>query len=57
MPVISSFAGILIYIYLEKNGKHKTPHVHAIYNEFDMSIDFEGNILAGELPPKKQKLV
>ena len=33
------------------------PHVHAIYSEYEMSIDFDGNILAGELPRKQTKLV
>lgn len=57
MALLSSFSGILIYIYLEKIGKHKTPHIHAGYAEFEMSIDFDGNILAGELPNNKRKLV
>ncbi|WP_041220020.1 DUF4160 domain-containing protein [Desulfitobacterium dichloroeliminans] len=54
---ISSFYGILIYLYLEKGTQHNTPHVHARYNDYEMSIDFDGNILAGELPRKQTKLV
>ena len=57
MPLISFFYGILIYLYLEKGTQHSVPHVHAVYNEYEMAIDFEGNILAGELPRKQSKLV
>ncbi|KUO73720.1 MAG: hypothetical protein APF81_01950 [Desulfosporosinus sp. BRH_c37] len=57
MPLISAFYGILIYLYLEKGSQHSAPHVHAKYNEYEMSIDFDGNILAGELPRKQTKLV
>ena len=54
---ISSFYGILIYIYMEKGTQHKLPHVHALFAENDMAIDFESNILAGNLPKKQKKLV
>ncbi|MDR0852951.1 MAG: DUF4160 domain-containing protein [Clostridiales Family XIII bacterium] len=57
MPLISSFYGILIYIYQEKGETHSTPHVHAGYAEYDMSIDFDANVLAGSLPNKQKKLV
>ena len=57
MPLISSFYGILIYLYHEKGTQHSVSHVHAKYNDYEMSIDFDGNILAGELPRKQTKLV
>ncbi|KLU59875.1 hypothetical protein CEB3_c40090 [Peptococcaceae bacterium CEB3] len=57
MPLISSFYGILIYLYIEKGTQHHVPHVHAMYNSYEMSIDFDANILAGELPRKQTKLV
>lgn len=57
MPLVSSFYGILIYIYRERGTQHNIPHVHAMYNEYDIAIDFEGNILAGTMPKKQQKLV
>ncbi len=57
MPIISQFYGILIYIYKELNSRHKLPHFHAKFNEFEAVYDFEGNLIEGELPRKKAKLV
>ena len=31
MPVISSFHGIVVRMYKEKNMKHNLPHIHAEY--------------------------
>ncbi|MDR1565472.1 MAG: DUF4160 domain-containing protein [Oscillospiraceae bacterium] len=41
MPIISSFYGILIYIYRELNGSHHTPHFHAKYSEFEGVYDMD----------------
>ncbi len=58
MPLISSFAGILIYMFKELNSPHSIPHVHVVFGNQKLSITFEGKILAGELlPKKKQKLL
>ena len=57
LPLISQFYGILIYLYRELNARHNTPHIHAQYAEHDMSISFNGDILAGSLPAKQRKLV
>ena len=57
MPLISQFYGILIYIYKEQGGKHKMPHLHAQYAEFEGVYDFDGNIIEGDLPRKQSKLV
>ena len=57
MPLISSFFGILIKMYFRDEDKHHVPHFHAKYQDFEASIDFEGNILAGDFPPNKLKLV
>jgi hypothetical protein len=35
MPLISSFYGILVYIYYRD---HNPPHIHAKYNEFEAII-------------------
>lgn len=42
---------------MERGVKHNTPHIHAKYNEYDVSVDFNGNILAGNLPQKQMKLI
>lgn len=57
MPLISQFYGILIYMYRELGLKHRQPHIHAKYNDYEVSIDFSGNILSGKLPKKQEKLV
>ena len=57
MPIVSQFYGVLIYIYMEIDGKHHTPHFHAKYAEFESVYDFDGNLLEGELPRKQKKLV
>ncbi|MFH1051754.1 MAG: DUF4160 domain-containing protein [bacterium] len=59
MPLISSFYGILVYLYSEINVKPSKPHIHAKYNEFELVIAFDGEILAGDnnFPVKQRKLV
>ena len=57
MPLISSFYGIIIRLYFNDDEKHHTPHFHAKYNEFEASFDFDGQILAGNFPPKQTKYV
>jgi len=45
MPKIDEFNGIKIYIY---NGDHRPPHIHAIYNEFEVLLTIKtGEIYAG----------
>jgi hypothetical protein len=31
MPLMSSFLGILVYMFKEKNSPHHMPHVHAVF--------------------------
>jgi hypothetical protein len=57
MPLISSFFGILIYMFKEKNSPHSMPHVHAVFAGEKLSIGSNGEILAGKLPRKQQKCV
>jgi|BioPla2DNA2_1021312.scaffolds.fasta_scaffold06429_6 hypothetical protein len=57
MPLISQFYGISIYIYRQLRGQPHTPHVRAQYGEYELSILFDGNIIAGNLPNKQRKLV
>jgi hypothetical protein len=32
------------------------PHIHAEYQEYEVAISLEGEVLSGEIPPKKLKL-
>jgi hypothetical protein len=57
MPLISSFFGVLIYMFKENNSPHHMPHIHAVFAGAKMSIASDGEILAGSLPHKQQKYV
>lgn len=57
MATLAMFYGIVIYMYNEGNGKHHAPHIHARFAEYDCSIDFEGMVFNGHLPPRKLALV
>lgn len=58
MPTISKFYGILIRMFFKDIDKHHRPHLHAEYQgEAAVYSLPDGNLLAGEIPPKKAKLV
>ncbi|MBR0082214.1 MAG: DUF4160 domain-containing protein [Clostridia bacterium] len=57
MPTISMFYGIIISMYWEKEGQHHSPHFHARYGEEKAEVDFDGQIIAGALPPKQASIV
>lgn len=53
MPNIDNVGGIKINIY---NGDHKPPHIHAIYNEYEVLLVIETKeVYAGYLPSKQHK--
>jgi len=54
MPVLSMFYGIIISMFYKD---HNPPHIHIEYAEYNATVDFNGNILDGELPHKQRKLV
>lgn len=47
--------GMKFYIHSKENGKHHLPHIHVIYNEYEVVISLEGLVLEGNLPNKKLK--
>jgi hypothetical protein len=53
---ISFFYGIAIWVYWNE-GAHARPHVHARYAGQAASIDFEGELIAGQLPRRALTLV
>ena len=67
VPFISSFYGILIYMFKELKGPelkgpelkgpHKKPHIHAVFAGEKLTIAFDREIFTGNLPRKQQKLV
>jgi len=58
MPTISMFYGIVIYMFFYDDKKHKLPHIHTAYGEYDAVFSIEdGEILSGSIPRNKMKLV
>ena len=57
MPTLSIFFGIIVRMYKEVGGKHNVPHIHAEYQNYNVVVDFEGNIIEGDLPKNKIKLL
>ncbi len=55
MPTISSFYGILIRMFF---NDHAPPHFHAIYAEYEATIDIKTlSISSGNLPRRALELV
>ena len=44
-------------MYREIGGKHNIPHFHAEYQGQEAAITFDGIIIEGSLPKKKEQLV
>jgi len=58
MPVLSTFYGIIVSMYFVDNRQHKRPHVHARYQSLEAVVGIpEGDVLAGEIPRPKMRLV
>ena len=58
MPSISMFYGIIIYMYFFDNKKHKLPHIHAKYNEYEAVFDLSsGEIIDGKFPNRETNFV
>lgn len=58
MPTISMFYGILIRMFFYDTDRHHLPHIHAEYQGKSAVYSIaDGELLAGELPKNKHKLV
>lgn len=57
MPVLSVFYGIIVRMYKENDGKHKLPHIHAEYSGKEVVLDFDGNVIEGDIPANKLKIL
>ena len=49
MPVVSTFFGIVVRMYY---SEHNPPHIHVEYQLNKAVIDFQGNVLKGNLESK-----
>jgi hypothetical protein len=54
MPEISRFLGIVIGMFYREHGR---AHFHAVYGEFEASVEVEPVVVHGELPPTALRLV
>lgn len=54
MPEISRFLGIVIGMFYRE---HAPPHFHAVYGEFEMTVEFETGIVNGRFPKRALGLV
>ena len=58
MATISMFYGIIISMMYMDNKQHTLPHIHADYQGQSVVLSIpDGDILAGDFPPRKLKLV
>jgi shikimate kinase len=58
MPAISSFYGIIVYMYFMDNRQHKLPHVHVKYQEHEVVVSIPGgDVMEGNIPSPKMKLL
>ena len=58
MPSISTFYGIIVYMYFMDNKQHKLPHIHVKYQEHEVIVEIpDGNVLEGKIPVSKMKLL
>ena len=58
MATISMFYGIIISMMYMDNKQHSAPHIHADYQGQSAILSIpDGDILAGNFPPRKLKLV
>lgn len=54
MPEISRFLGIVIGMFYREHGR---AHFHAVYGDFEASIEVVPVVVHGELPPTVLRLV
>ena len=54
MPEISSFYGIIIYMYF---NEHNQPHFHVKYGECNAIVTIEDGIVTGSLPRRALNLI
>ena len=57
MPTLSMFYGIIIRMQSERGGKHHKPHIHCLYGSDEIIIALDGEIIEGNFPKNKLKLI
>jgi hypothetical protein len=54
MPEISRFLGIIIAMFYRD---HAPPHFHAIYGEYEITVEIESGVINGRFPKRALRLV
>ena len=54
MPEISRFYGITITM---NYNDHNPPHFHAIYQDYEISIDIKTGVVNGSMPKRALKMI
>jgi len=54
MPEISRFLGIVIGMFYREHGP---PHFHAVYGEYEITVDIETGVVHGSFPKRALRLV
>ena len=58
MAVLSMFYGLVVSMFYGDNKQHQLPHIHVKYQDYEAVFSIsDGELIAGNLPPKKIKLV
>ena len=58
MPELSRFFGIIIRMYAEVNGPHRTPHFHAYYQDAVAIYSVDPvQLISGSLPRRQRRFV
>jgi hypothetical protein len=58
MPLISSFYGVLVYLYWLDTRQHHLPHIHAMYAGDEAVFSIEtGDVIDGQLPRRQTRFV
>lgn len=56
MPEIDAWLGLSFHMYFFDNQRHKLPHIHIRYGEYELTIAIEtGEFLEGYLPKKQRR--
>jgi hypothetical protein len=54
MPELCRFLGIVVGMFYREHG---VPHFHAVYGEYEISVEVETGTIHGRFPPRALKLV
>ena len=54
MPAISKFLGIIIAMYWDE---HNPPHFHAIYQDYEISVDIQTGLVNGQMSKRALKMI